>query len=228
MSGLVLVLRPQPGAERTAARARALGLDPVVAPLFSVHALGWTPPPVAAVGAVMLTSANAARLAGDAMKSFTGLPCYAVGATTATAAAEAGFADIRVGPGDGAALLALMAADGVRSAFHPCGREHLPLKRAGIAILHVPVYAADAVDRLPDAAGEALGRGAIALIHSPRAGALLATLVGAERAGVRIAAISAEAAAAVGDGWRSVAAAPRPRDEALLELVAKLCQTDGR
>jgi len=228
MSRPVLVLRPRPGAEGTAALARALGLEAVAAPLFSVHALDWTPPPVEAVGAVMLTSANAARLAGDAMASFTALPCYAVGEASAAAAAETGFADVRVGPSDGAALLALMAADGVRAAFHPCGREHLPLKRAGIALLHVPVYAADAVDRLPEAAGEALRRGAVALVHSPRAGALLASLVGADRAGVSIAAISDEAAHAAGTGWRSVAVAPRPRDQALLELVAKLCQTDGR
>jgi uroporphyrinogen-III synthase len=53
--------------------------------------------------AVMLTSANAARLAGDAMASFTALPCYAVGEASAAAAADAGFADIRVGPSDGAA-----------------------------------------------------------------------------------------------------------------------------
>ena len=43
-----------------------------------------------------------------------------------------------------------MAADGVRSAFHPCGRDHLPLKRPGIAVLDVPVYAAEAVDRFPE------------------------------------------------------------------------------
>ncbi len=40
----LLVLRPQPGADETAARARALGLEPVVAPLFSVRPLHWTPP----------------------------------------------------------------------------------------------------------------------------------------------------------------------------------------
>ena len=43
MRPLVLVLSPG-GREGTAARARALGLEPVVAPLFSVHALDWTPP----------------------------------------------------------------------------------------------------------------------------------------------------------------------------------------
>ena len=40
----VLILRPQPGADESAARARALGLDPVVAPLFSLRPRSWEPP----------------------------------------------------------------------------------------------------------------------------------------------------------------------------------------
>jgi len=228
MSPSVLVLRPHPGAEATAARARIFGLEPVVAPLFTVRALDWTAPGPAEVDAVMLTSANAARLAGDALTSLTALACYAVGKATAAAAAAAGFADVRVGSGDGADLLDLMATDGVRTAFHPCGRDHLPLERAGINVLHVPVYAADAVDRLPAAAENALQHGATALLHSPRAGALLAKLLGAGRSSVSIAAISHETARGAGPGWRSIAIAPRPRDEALLELVAKLCQNGGQ
>jgi uroporphyrinogen-III synthase len=38
-----------------------------------------------------------------------------------------------------------------------------------------------------------------------------------------IAAISAAAAEAVGDGWNEVAIAERPTDEALLALAARLC-----
>ena len=45
----VLILRPQPGADETAARARALGLEPLVAPLFTVRPLAWTPPDPAAL-----------------------------------------------------------------------------------------------------------------------------------------------------------------------------------
>jgi uroporphyrinogen-III synthase len=218
----VLILRPQPGADETAARARALGLEPVVAPLFTVRALAWTPPDPAGFDAVMLTSASAGSQAGDGMRPFASLPCYAVGEATAAAARHAGFADIRIGPDDGAALLLMMAEDGIRAAFHACGEDHLALGHPAIAIMRVPVYAAEPADRLPVAA-----EGALALLHSPRAAALFAGLAG-DRSRVTIAAISARTARAAGDGWKHVAVAPRPRDDALLELAAKLCQNEGQ
>jgi uroporphyrinogen-III synthase len=218
----ILVLRPQPGAGETAARARALGLDVVVAPLFAVRPLAWTPPDPAGFDAVMLTSASAARQASDGLASFRALPCYAVGEATAAAAGEAGFADIRVGPDDGAALLMMMAEDGIRSAFHACGEDHLALGHPAIAVTRVPVYAAEAAETLPVAA-----EGALALLHSPRAAALFARLAG-DRGRIMIAAISARTARAAGSGWQHVAVAARPRDEALLELAAKLCQSAGQ
>ncbi len=81
----ILVLRPQPGADETAARARDLGLEPVVAPLFTVRPLAWTAPDPAAFDAVMLTSASAARQASEGLAPFKQLPCYAVGEATAAA-----------------------------------------------------------------------------------------------------------------------------------------------
>jgi len=222
----VLILRPRPGADETAARARALGLEPVVAPLFAVRPLPWTPPDAAGFDAVMLTSASAARQAGDGLTPFAARPCYAVGEATAAAAAEAGFADIRIGPDAGAALLQMMVEDGVRSAFHACGEDHLELTHPGVSILRVPVYAAEACHSLPPEGAAALARGALALLHSPRAAALLAALA-RDPSTIALAAISTRTARAAGEGWASVSIAPRPRDEALLELAAKLCQTGG-
>jgi uroporphyrinogen-III synthase len=218
----ILVLRPQPGADETAARARALGLEPIVAPLFAVRPLAWTAPDPAGFDAVMLTSASAARQAGGGLTPFHDLPCYAVGEATAAAAREAGFADIRIGPDDGAALLLMMAQDGVASAFHACGEDHLALGHPAISVARVPVYAAEAVTRLPVAP-----EGMLALLHSPRAAALLGALV-PDRSAVEIAAISARTARAAGDGWKRVAVAAQARDHALLELAAKLCQREKR
>jgi uroporphyrinogen-III synthase len=226
MSGNVLILRPQPGADETASRARALGLEPVVTPLFEVRPLAWTPPDPAEFDTVLLTSAHAARQGGDGLASLRALPCYAVGERTAGAARAAGFKTIRTGPSDGIALLPIMAADGVERVFHPCGREHLDLDHPALAIRHEPVYATDATERLPSEAKAALDRGALVLLHSPRAAAVFAQLAAPWRASISIAAISPAAAAAAGDGWRLVAAASAPRDEALLELAAKLCQTE--
>ena len=71
---------------------------------------------------------------------------------------------------------------------------------------------------LPEDLGEA-----VVLLHSARAAQRVAALA-SDRAGLILAAISAPVAAAAGDGWRHVAIADAPRDEALLELAAKLCQ----
>jgi uroporphyrinogen-III synthase len=222
----VLILRPEPGAGETAARAEALGLAAVVAPLFAVRPIDWTPPGSGDFDAVMLTSASAARQASGGLTPFKALPCYAVGESTAAAASEAGFTDIRVGPNDGAGLLLMMAEQGVASAFHACGADHLALGHPAIAIRRVPVYAAEAADSLSAEAESALRAGAIALLHSPRAARLFAALA-TPRAAIRIAAISTRTARAAGEGWRSIAVAPAPRDQALLELAAKLCQTEG-
>ena len=214
----VLILRPQPGADESAARARAMGLEPIVAPLFRLRALPWQPPDPAGYDAILLTSANAARLGGDGLTPFFALPCYAVGESTAEAARAAGFVDVRTGPSDGAALLALARAEGAESPLHLAGRDYLAL--AGAA--HVPVYAAEAAGTLPRG-----WQGALVLLHSARAATRLASLAG-DRSAVRVAAISAQAAQAAGEGWKSLAIASAPRDQALLELAAKLCQTEGR
>jgi uroporphyrinogen-III synthase len=194
-----------------------MGLEPVVAPLFTVRGLDWTAP-ARAHDAILLTSANAARCAGRVPEG----PCYAVGEATAAAARAAGFAEVRAGPADGAAVAAMMAADGVRRALHLCGRDHRPVDHPALAVERRIVYAADAAAELPAAAREALGRFALVLLHSPRAAETFARLV-PDRGSVRLAAISPAAAEAAGAGWASVDVAAAPRDEALLELAAGLC-----
>lgn len=227
MSLPVLILRPQPGADETASRALALGLNPIVAPLFAVRALPWSPPPAAEFDAIMLTSANAARRAGAGLAAFLGLPCYSVGEATAAAASDAGFTDVRVGPEDGVALLMTMEADGIARALHPCGADHITLEPAEMRITRMPVYEARGVEALPPEADAALAGEAVALLHSARAAQLFGAFVG-DRSRVTLAAISPRTARAAGSGWRRVAVAAEPRDHALLALAAKLCQTEGQ
>jgi uroporphyrinogen-III synthase len=198
---------------------------PVLAPLFTIRPLEWQAPAAQSFDAVMLTSANAAREGGGGMTPYLALPCYGVGGATAAAAAEAGFADVREGPADSAALLAKMAGEGVGKALHLCGRDHRLPEESTVAVSSVPVYAAEAVDRLPPAADTALRAEALVLLHSPRAAALFAELAGDRCGTIQAAAISAATAEAAGAGWATLAVAPEPRDEALLELAVKLCQT---
>jgi len=212
----LLILRPEPGASETAGRARAIGLDPVVSPLFAIVGVAGPPVEAGRYEAVLLTSANGAR---HAPAGLTGLPCFAVGESTAAAARAAGFAEVRAGPCDGAAAAAMMAAAGVKRALHPCGRDHLAVEAEGVSIERRIVYSAE-----PVPTGRFEGP-AVAMIHSARAGARFARLAG-DRAVIAIAAISPSAALAVGEGWAAKAVAAAPRDQALLELAAKLCNHD--
>jgi uroporphyrinogen-III synthase len=228
VSKRVLLLRPEPGATRSAVRSRALGLEPTVAPLFTVRRVAWEAPSPEGYDAVLLTSGHAAREAGAELQAFVHLRCYALGESSASAAADAGFTRIETGSGDGAAAVAMMIRDGVRRALHPCGRDHLDLGDPGVAIDRRIVYAADAVAALSPAACSALDAGAHVLLHSPRAASLFAVLAddaGRKRSAISLVAISQAVADAAGSGWKSVAVAARPRDDALLELAAKLCKT---
>jgi uroporphyrinogen-III synthase len=209
----LLILRPEPGGSETAARARAMGLEPVVAPLFRTKRLAAPAVDSGLYDAILLTSANGARYAPAGA---TGLPCFAVGESSAAAARAAGFGEVRAGSCDGAAAAAMMAAAGVKRALHLCGRDHLAVEAAGVLIERRIVYAAEPV------AHERFEGPAVAMLHSARGAARFAELAGA-RAGIAVAAISAAAAAAAGDGWAAKAVAAAPRDQALLELAAKLC-----
>lgn len=211
----LLIVRPQPGADESAKRARAMGLEPVVVPLFETRPLGWSAPDPAAYDAILLTSANAARLGGSGLQPFLALPCYAVGARTAQVAREAGFTDVRTGTSDGAGLADMAGRDGRKSLLHLGGRDHLAIGGA----THIAVYASEPAGALPANPGEA-----VVMLHSARAAARFAALA-ADRGAILVAAISAEVAQAAGGGWKQVAVAAAPRDEALLELAAKLCQT---
>lgn len=219
----LLVLRPEPGASATVASARALGLDAIAAPLFAVHAVNWKLPE-RTPDAVLMTSANAARLGGPALDRLTTLPLYAVGEATAAAAREAGFTHILAGEGGIDAIVARAAANGIDHLLHLAGREHRAPATHRPAIARRIVYAADPVAALPAAAMHVLPN-AVALLHSPRAAERFAMLV--DRSGVRIAAISPATRAAAGEGWREVAVAARPTDASLLAAAAKLCNHRG-
>lgn len=203
----------------------------MIAPLFDVVAISWELPGSHDLEAVMVTSANALRHGGSQLSDLLEKPCYAVGERTAAEAALIGFHDVRKGPSDGRALVAMMEQDGVRSAFHLCGADHIPLKAPHMRIRPVPVYRSKAREALPKHAIDALAGGdALALIHSPRAGALFAKLCNQariDRGTVGIVGISRAATEAADAGWRFQAHAPRPRDDALLELAAKLCEADA-
>jgi len=216
----LVILRPEPGASATAARARAMGLEPMVIPLFEVEPVAWEAPDAGSFDALLLTSANAVRHAGEALQRLRQLPVYAVGEATAAAAREAGFDIASTGDAGVERLLESIESD-VRL-LHLCG-EHRTEPHAKQAITAIPVYRATELP-LPDDFRRIEGQ--VAAVHSPRAGRRLAELANAasiDRSTVRIAAISEAAASAAGPGWGRCEAADAPDEAALLALAARLC-----
>ncbi len=220
----LLVLRPEPGASRTMARAALLGLTARICPLFRIEPRDWSPPPASDFDALLVTSAQTVRMAGAALARYRGLPAYGVGAATAAALREAGFGQVIAGDADGAAIARRIAADGRRAVLHLAGMDGAPFDAGPLALHRVALYAAvEAAGRAELAA--ALMPGAVLLVHSPRAGARLAALVDpADRGALHLVAISPAAQAACGAGWASAQAAAAPNDDAMLALAAMLCK----
>jgi uroporphyrinogen-III synthase len=113
----LLVTRPEPDNQRTAAALRAAGHDVMLAPMLRIEAFPDADLGAPSLGAppwaaVLLTSANGARaLAAHARRDeLLALPVLAVGRASADAARAAGFADVASADGDVADLARLAAA----------------------------------------------------------------------------------------------------------------------
>ena len=221
----LLVLRPEPGASATVERARQRGLEAIAVPLFELTPVDWEVPDPARFDALLLTSANAMRCAGANIQELRGLPAHSVGSATAEAARDAGFDVASTGEAGIDRLLGSLEPD--LRLLHLCGEDRRRAENPRQAITTVVVYRAKEV-----AADLSEAAGAVALIHSPRAAKRFASLVdeaGIGRRSVGLAAISAAAAEAAGEGWAAIEYAANPDDDALLALVQQLCnKPDGQ
>ena len=221
----LIILRPEPGASATAAKAREMGLEAVAMPLFRVEPVDWQVPEASGFEGLLLTSANAVRHGGGQLAALRGLRAYAVGEATAEAARAAGFDIASIGDAGLERLLGSIESD--LRLLHLCG-EHRTAVAAKQAITPVPVYRSS---ELPAPGGLGQIAEQVVTVHSPRAGRRLVELAdeaGIDRGTVRIAAISGAAAAAAGDGWAACEAAENPGDAALLALAARLCDYSCR
>src|ERR1700712_5837269 len=102
----VLVTRPHPDDEATAAGLRAKGIEVLQAPMLRFEPVAFHDDEDARYGAVIVTSANALRgiaahLQGSRLLK---LPLFAVGEHTASAARSAGFNHVISANGDATAL----------------------------------------------------------------------------------------------------------------------------
>lgn len=219
----VIILRPEPGASETAERAGAMGLPVRLCPLFEARAIDWDAPPPERFDALLLTSAQGARLAGPQLALYRGLPAYAVGKATARALEERGFTGVVAGEQDGAAIAARIERDGHRQVLHLGGTTVAPWPQGVLSVERVAVYTVGEATKVD--AQQLVEPGAVILVHSPRAGRRLAELVPVDRRReLHVIAISAAALAACGSGWASRDAPDRPEDERMLALAVRLCE----
>src|SRR6266850_4486983 len=107
----ILVTRPQPDNETTAAALRAKGFGVLLAPMLRFEPVAFHDDADARYGAVVVSSANAIRaIEAHLPGRLLALPLFAVGERSAEASRHAGFRDVAVADGNAAALRDLIVA----------------------------------------------------------------------------------------------------------------------
>ena len=219
----VVVTRPEPGNAVTVARAQALGLDAAAMPLFAALPLAWRAPDAGDYDVLLLTSAQAVRLAGDELVKLASLPVHAVGAATAAAAAAAGLTVAATGSRDAQALVDAMTSSEKPRILWLCGRDRSDLEPRGAQLVPLACYRVEPVD--PPAGWEGIVQGpAIILAHSARGAARIASLTEGRRGALALVAISPAVAKAAGEDWACVTVTPTPDDAAMVTAAYALCQ----
>ncbi len=233
----LLVTRPEPDGERTAAALRSRGHEVILAPLLRIEAEGDADLGPGPFAGVVITSANAARaLAVHPRRAeLNALPLYAVGARSAEAARVAGFAEVISADKDVRALaeLILQRHAGATApllylaAEDRAGDLEGTLARAGIAVRTVTLYRAVMATALPEATRTALAAQAVdGVLHFSRRSAdayldcARASSVAREALRPTHYCISAQTAATlIAAGAANVRIAPHPDEAALLGLI---------
>lgn len=233
----VLVTRPEEAARKTMALVRSAGHEPLLAPVLAMRPLEVTGRPHAEVPwqAVLVTSRHAVSAA---VRFAADLQAFAVGEGTAAALRARGVEPSAIADGDGGSLAVLVGArlePAMGPLLHPTGEVRAAaltdgLLAAGFDYRPWPVYAADPVDALPPAIGQALAAGGIdaVTLHSPRSARLFIELLRRDGlasttdglVGLALSANVATAAAAL--DWRELRVAPRPDERGMAALLEEL------
>lgn len=150
----LILLRPNAGADQSAAIARGHGFDPIIAPASEIHPLPWDMPPAHDFDAIMITSANALRMANksqttDALRQYSHLPLFAVGKATAQLARDMGFTIAAIGKGGAKALWPLINEYGAKNIVRLVGRDYVPLDDKHVNFTTITVYEARALPMHP-------------------------------------------------------------------------------
>jgi uroporphyrinogen-III synthase len=232
----LLLTRPEPDAQRTAAALRAQGHDVITAPLLRIEPAPEAQFDTGPWAAILITSANAASAvaAHARMTELLALPVFAVGRRSAGAMAAAGFADVTSADGNVSELVRLVGAR-LRPAarlLYLAGEDRSgnlagDLRARGFAVETAVIYRAVAATRLPPAAAQALAGGVDGVLHFSRRSAEV-FVDAARAAGVLESALQAAhycLSAPIGEplakaGAADIRVAERPNEALLLALIA--------
>jgi uroporphyrinogen-III synthase len=237
----VLVTRPHPDGESTAATLRARGFEVLLAPMLRFEPVAFRDDEEAHYGAVIVTSANALRGITPHLKasSLLKLPLFAVGEHTASAARSAGFETVISANGDAGALRELVEASVKTKALqktstllHLAGADLArdlagELGARGFSVVTLTTYRMAPVSDLPRETSDAFAASRVeAVLHYSRRSAR-AFLEAARTDGVEISALSIPhccisdgVAAVVRDaGAMQVMVAASPDEKGLLEAL---------
>lgn len=232
----LLLTRPEPDVQRTAAALRARGHSVIVASLLRVEAIADAALGPGPWAAILITSANAARaiVGHRRLAELTGLPVLAVGERSAQAMRSAGFAEVTSADGDVDDLVAAVAAHLKPPAqlLYLAGQDRAGdlaavLREKNFAVDTVVVYRAVVAETLPAEAAAALAGKLDGVLHFSRRSAE-AFLAAAGNSGVRNAALTDPvhfclspqvAEPLVRAGARHIRIAPQPHEAALVGLV---------
>lgn len=230
----ILVTRPLEDAEETAAKLRALGHEPLVAPLLEIRFYEDAEIDLDGVQAILATSANGIR-AIERVTRHRDIRVLAVGPQTADAARLAGFTHIENARGNASTLAEAARAwakpeDGAllhAQAQETKGGLAERLAALGYDVRTPVLYEAAAVESLPREAAEALESGKLdaAMFYSPRSARIFFTCVVNAALAQTTSAISAlciskpTADALRPLVFREVLTAARPDQESMLALV---------
>ena len=237
----ILVTRPHPDDETTAAGLRARGFEVLRAPMLRFEPAAFHEDADADYGGVIVTSANALRGIEAQLKAsrLLKLPLFAVGEHTASAASAIGFGQVIVAKGGAASLRDLVVASvkvkalkKTRPLLYLAGADLArdlagELGERGFTVVTQTTYRMIPLSNLPRETCDAFAANRIeAVLHYSRRSAR-AFLESVRAAGVEISAlsipqycISAGVASVVRDaGATQVVAAASPDENALFALL---------
>ena len=243
MTKMILIIRPEPDANRDVALLQRYGVPALASPSMTSIKLQYKLPDSIDFSGVIFTSRNAvdAIVTSGHASAWNKMPAFVVGVASAAAARNAGFLNIIIGNGGGAGLLpSIRRYNENRTGKHDI--DNLPLfwpsaneigfdmvaALAGheIAVQRLPVYQMIANDELDAVTTDKIGEGAIAAVvaMSPRSIRIFqknldAAGKGSSRAEMALIAGSSAIAAAAGDGWQAVYVARQPRRSRILAIA---------